>query len=113
MAFGVIDPTMWDEDEFVDLDRDSQLLWLYLLTGPESAKSCPGLIQIGAAALGEALRWTSEQSLAALGSLKALGWLELDERKRLIRIPNAPRYRPPSNHNILKGWWRLWNEVPD
>ncbi len=113
MAFGVIDPGMWDERQFVELTGDSKLLWFYLLTGPEACKSCPGLLQVGIAGLAECLRWATQDTKTSLQQLVGLGWVELDESTRLIRIPKAPHHRKPSNPNVVTGWWRRWKELPE
>jgi hypothetical protein len=39
--------------------------------------------------------------------------VELDARRRVLRVPNAPRYNPPANPNVLRGWWNQWREVPE
>jgi hypothetical protein len=113
VACAFIDPRMWDDEKFVALDDDAQLLWVYLITGPEATASVPGLIVIGIAGLAEARRRSTHDIAAALDRLRISGMVQLDPTSRLIRVPKAPFYRAPGNANVVRGWYRRWTSLPD
>jgi hypothetical protein len=113
MAYRKIDPTMWDDEQFIGLEsNDTRLLFVYLLTGPD-VTPLPGLIVTGAAAISEGLRMGFETVSKGLAELSRKGRIEIDARHRVIRIPNAPRYNAAENPNVLKGFWNHWKKVPE
>ena len=111
----MIDQRMWDDPDFVSLDRFTQMLWVYLLVGPEARDACPGLVRGGVASLSEALRVSSSDVHTALRTLSAppRAWLKVYPELRLIHIPRAPAYRGSCSGNVLRGWFRKWARVPD
>ncbi len=113
MAFASTDTRMWDDEKFVQLDDAAQILWNYLLTGPEAAQGPPGLILMGIAALAEARRRSSTEIANSLEVLRKAGMVEIDPTFRLIRLPKAPFYRPPANPNVIRGWYRRWSSLPN
>jgi hypothetical protein len=113
----MIDPRLWDDPEFVSLTPFVQKLWFYLLSGPEAYASCPGLLRLDVQSLAGALRASPGDVDAALVQLRALGWIQEDRERRVIRVPNAPRYRRPQHSQVsgrvLWSWFRRWRQVPD
>ena len=67
-----VDMRTWNDEKFRTLSDPAKLLWLRLLTGPETT-SIPGVIAIGRAALAEALGWETEALLEAFGEVFAKG----------------------------------------
>jgi hypothetical protein len=112
VAYSNIDPAIWDDDDFLDLQDDTKLLWLYLLTGPEASASVPGLILASAETFAAALRTGTIDTNRSLDALKAKGWIRIDSRRRLIQVPKAPRWKRPGNTKILTGWHRRWKSLP-
>lgn len=118
MAFSNIDPRLWDNDFFValgDLDdgRLAQITYLYLLSGPESSVSCPGLILLSVGSLAEGLRAPAADVHVALERLREVDFVQTDHRRRLIRVPDAPSLKQPGNCNVMTGWFRRWRDVPE
>lgn len=108
----MISPKMWDDERFVALPTaDAKLLWCYLLTGPSSG--VPGLRVGGPALYADALRADVELVQQSLDTLLRMSLIDYDKRRRLMRIPTAPRQAPCSNQFVVKGWWRAWQELPD
>ena len=114
---GNVNPQMWDDDRFVDLPYVwSKVLWTYLLT---CTQEIPGLIRGGVGSFAEALRVSDACAKRALGGLieapshAGLMMIEVDPLHRIVRVPNAPRYNPPGNPNVVVGWWRRWQQMPD
>lgn len=117
MAYANIDPAMWDDPYFYTLpaadgSRDAQILWFYMLTGPEAVHGVPGLIQTSVSGLADALRMESHPCDEACRVLLERELIEVDLQSRLIRIPGAPAHRRPGNPNVLLGWHRRWRNLP-
>lgn len=112
MAYGVITPGFWDDEKLADLGLEARLVAVFLLTGRQ-ATLIPGIVNLGVAGLSEAARLPMEAAAAGLAELERVGFAEVDARRRLIRIPNAPRYNPPANGNMLRGWYHRWKTLPD
>lgn len=112
MAYGTIDPAIWDDEDFLQLSSDAQLLWLYLLTGPEALAGVPGLILTTVEGLASARRRGTVDTAAHLDELKRRKWVRVDGRRRMVQIPNAPHYRKPGNSNVVTGWYRRWRSLP-
>lgn len=110
--FRKVDPRLWDDDKFVELSDDAKLLWLVILTGPQTSY-VPGLMTTGIGTLSEVLRKGFERVSEAFQELLKWGLIEHDPKRRVLRVPNAPRYNPPDNPNVLKGWFRVWQSAPE
>lgn len=108
-----IDPRMWDDDRFNALDPVAKLLWAYLLTGPHTVAWVPGIVQAGTASLAEAMRCSEKAIRAALADLRKAGLVDVDEPRRIVRLPNAPAYNPPGNPNVMRGFHRRWRALPE
>lgn len=110
-----IDPRMWGDEKFRDLSRpapNAQSLWQYLLTGPHT-NGCPGLYHVGEMALAESLEWSIEGFRKPFAELLQKGMIKADFKARVIFIPNAIRYDPPDNPNVLKKWGKDFDEIPE
>ena len=114
--FRKVDPRVWDDDKFIELSDDAKLLWLLILTGPQTSY-VPGLMTTGIGTLAEVLRKGSgegfERVSKAFQELLEMGLIEHDPKYRVLRVPNAPRYNPPDNPNVLRGWFRIWKSAPE
>lgn len=109
----VITPAMWDDADFANSAIETRIAWLWLLTGPLTSGSVPGLMVAGPAVVAEGARISVESARKALDDLRALEFIDVDERARLIRIPNAPRYKGCGAVNVVRGWFRRWKAIPE
>jgi len=110
-----IDPRMWGDEKFKALSKpqpNAQTLWQYLLTGPHT-NSCPGLFNIGEAALAENLGWPLEQFRKRFKELLDKEMVKADFVARVIFIPRAIFYDPPDNPNVVKHWSKMYDEIPE
>ena len=41
------------------------------------------------------------------------GMVKADWKRRVVWIPNAIRYHDPESLNVVKGWAKTWDEVPE
>jgi hypothetical protein len=107
-----IDPRMWNDDKFLSLQTETKMLWVYLLTGPH-VLPLPGIFVAGVGTLSDGMRNRYETVSKGLAELSGKGMVEVDAARLVMRIPNACRYNPPDNPNVLKGWWKLWGALPE
>ena len=112
MNYGVIDPRLWDDDKIPDLSDPAFRVWIFLLTS-RHAMRLPGLVVISAAGIAEDMARPRAYVSKALAELIKAQVCQLDERRRLIRVPRAPRYNPPGNGNVIKAWFSAWNLIPE
>lgn len=110
-----IDIRIWGDAKFGRLSPlvpSGQALWFYLLTGRETG-IIPGVLVAGRAALAESLRWPLEGFDKGFREVLQEGLAQADFDAPLIWIPNAVRYNPPANPNVVKSWRDAWDEVPE
>jgi hypothetical protein len=110
-----IDTRMWADAKFRALSSPpptGKYLWIALLTGPYTT-NLPGLFRVGEMALAEELGWTLEGFRKAFVELFREGLAKADWNARVVWIPNAIKYNPPDNPNVVKGWRDSWDEVPE
>lgn len=112
MPYRKIEPKLWDDELIADLDRDTKLVWVYLLTGKHTT-SLPGLWIATTLIIADGLRAPVEVVEKALVELERLGRIVRDQRRRLIRVPKSPRHNPADNARVVKGWWNQWADLPD
>ncbi len=112
MTYRTIHPQMWDDERFSSLSIEEKLVWIAILTGTQTT-CLPGLAICGVAALAEASRLDIDTVSKAFDTLSRLGMIIFNQKSRVIRVPNAPKYNPCSNEKVLKGWFRCWKDIPE
>jgi hypothetical protein len=108
----VLHPDFWDHEELAERSPWARLLFAFLVSGRE-ANLVPGLVNLGMAGLVESSRIPAEHASAAMRELIDHGFAQVDEKKRLIRVPNGPKKNPPMNADMLSGWYRRWKALPE
>jgi uncharacterized phage protein (TIGR02220 family) len=114
---------MWGDRRFRELSSpppNGKSLWQYLLTGPRTTQ-LPGLLVASAAVMADDLKWPLEGFMKAFAEVSAKGMAKADWdagvvvlSKALIDSSGQPRDTSrPESPNVLKGWAKAWNEVPD
>jgi hypothetical protein len=63
--------------------------------------------------IAEAMGWSVEQLRKPFAELLRAGLVRVDFEARLIWLPNAMKYNPPANPNVVKGWASEWDELPE
>lgn len=104
--------SIWSDRKFRALDDDGKLLFLYLLTSPETT-SVPGCIGAGRAAISEGLEWESDRLMEAFAQLEARGMAAADWRARFIWLPNALKHIVPASWQHVKGWIKYIHILPE
>jgi hypothetical protein len=113
--YRVVQPALWGSAFFRSLPKpapSAQLLFLYLMTGPESC-GIPGVANIGEAALAEALRWSVPVLRKQLRVLIAADALVFDKDARLAFVPNELESTRPANPNVASHWAHVLSELPE
>lgn len=106
---------VWDDKAFGALSKpkaNAQTLWLRLLCGPETTP-IPGVVRAGLASLAEALDWTIRDTTRCWEEISALNMASADWKARVIWLPNAFKHRGPRSEQDVKGWRRVWAELPE
>lgn len=106
---------MWGDDRFRTLSKpnpNGQTLWIYLLTGPHTSP-LPGAFVAGEASLAEALNWPLQAFRKAFTEILGCGLGKFDRSTRLVFLPKAVIHNPPQSVNVVKGWRKAFNELPD
>lgn len=119
---------IWLDAKFRALSDDGKMLFLFLLTCPDSG-TMPGLLRMGKAGLAESLDWSQDRLAKALPEVfpKALpkafakGFPEAfrgalavaDWEARLVYLPNALRYNLPQSPNVVRSWSDQWDALPE
>lgn len=104
--------SMWGDAKFRALSDDGKILWLYLLTGPETT-SAPGCIAVGRASLAEGLDWEMERFDAAFAELDEKGMAKADWRARFVWLPNSTKYLVPVGYKHVIGWLPYIQVLPE
>lgn len=112
MRYRKIDVRVWFDDKFRSLSDDGKLIWFYLLSNPNTT-AIPGLYRLSAEAAAADLGWTLERWLKGFAEPFRKGMAKADWTAHVVYIPNAIRYNPPENPNVVKGWTTALDEIPD
>ena len=113
LSVWLVDPKLWDDSKFLSLNPIGRLAWLCILTGA-GRTALPGLTtNFDALTLASSLRFEVTECTFAIRDLLERDMAQYDPAVRVLRVPRAPRYAICRNPNMLAGWYRLWNSVPD
>src|SRR6266566_5534859 len=105
-----VDTRLWGDRKFLACNDDGRMLWLFLLTC--QSLPIPGLIVAGEAAMAEQIGWSAERLRKGFAELSRNG-LRVVGDGRVSWLPKALEYQPPSNPNVVKGWSKTWDDVPE
>lgn len=114
-AYRKVSLRMWQDLKFRALSPpppSGQTLWVYVITG-EHTTAIPGLSRVGELGLAEALGWDIRSFRAMWSEIAVLGMASADWNARVLWVPNAIKYNPPENPNVVKSWARVWSELPE
>jgi hypothetical protein len=103
-----IDPRMWNDDKFRTMSHEGQLVWIYMLTGPDSNRI--GLYQFSIARASEDIGIETASVRRSIDVIMSSGMAFYDDHSRLIFIPKWLEYNEPSGANQAVG---LLDDVED
>ncbi|MBP9863405.1 MAG: conserved phage C-terminal domain-containing protein [Kofleriaceae bacterium] len=118
-----VEVQVWTDEAFRSLSSaqpNGQTLWLYLLTGPRTI-SIPGVVIGREAVMADDLGWSVEAFREAFAEAFREGLAEGDWKAGLVVLKKAlidstgePRdTTKPESPNVIKGWAKSWDEVPE
>lgn len=113
--YRMVDVRIHGDAKFLSLSPDQpsgRALFKHLLICEENGP-LPGVVRAGAASLAEALEWSPEGLRERFGELFREGLAEADWRARLVFLPNGIKYNPPNNPNVVAGWAKHWDALPE
>ncbi len=104
---------LWGDAKFRELDPASKMLWMYLLTAPETCP-LPG-IHIGRQGqLTESAMLPDREAFdRAFAQLETLGMVKADWDARVVWLPNTFRYNQPLNPSVTVAWVREVAKLPE
>ena len=100
---------------FGDIRVDERAEWLIeriAATGSTVLRRL-GETRAGEMALAEELGWSIEGFREAFAELLAKGLVKADLSARVVWVPNAMKYNPPENPNVVKSWRTAWDEISE
>lgn len=103
---------VWRDKRFRALSDRAQIVFLRLLTGPETTR-VPGLVEAGRLQLAEALWWEPEDFDAAWGEIEHAELAVCDWRSQLVYLPRALKHRPIYGTDQATGVVRALADVAD
>lgn len=107
-----VNPNLWDDEGFVSASDFDRVVYFILLAGPHLT-ACPGLQHAGPGSLGEILRRPADKVRQSLARLADMNFISCNVDKRVIWIPNSPKFNPAESPNHIRAWWSRWSEIPN
>lgn len=107
----LIDPRLWDDDEFLALGDSARMLYITMLAGPDCGR-IPGLFRGTVSTLAENLHRTFQELELAMKECESRGVAIVDRRRKVICLPHGPRWSIRPNPNQIRSWWFTWRDLP-
>lgn len=110
-----VDVRIWNDAKFNNLSPmkpSGQALFLYLLTNPDTT-SIPGMMRFSEAGAADALGWSIRAFRKAWREIESQNLAKADFKRRFLWLPNAIKYNKPESPNVIKGWFKHYQELPE
>jgi hypothetical protein len=102
---------IWNDDKFPFATDDCKLVWFHLKTTPFSTPL--GIFKAPVQGLAAEIHWPLKRYGEALKEGIEKGFWNVDGRFHVVYFPNFFKYNKPENPNVLKGWLKSWDEIPE
>lgn len=109
--FRKIDVRMWNDKKFCRLSRDAKLLFVMLLTHPNTTQL--GFGRWSKTSMAEELMWDLAGFESAFAELQTAQMVAYDTFGRLFWLPNFLKYNLPANPNVVISWATLPDLIPE
>lgn len=106
-----IDVRVWNDKKFSDFPDDGKLAFLFLLTHPNLTSL--GAMRATKAGLAEELGWAGPKFGRVFDSLVTADMVRFDARASFLWLPNFLRYNAPENPNVVRGWAKSLDLLPE
>ena len=100
---------MWNGESFRALSDRARLLWLYLLTSPETTM-VPGIVPSSLLTIAARVRWTEPDTAAAMAELEEAGMAVYDPAG-LVWLPEGIEHNPPDAPTNVLAWAGVWGDM--
>lgn len=108
--FRKIDPRIWNDAKFSSLSNDAKLLFIYLLTSPQTQMI--GAVPMRAETVAAELGFDMERYGIRYRELYDLGIAEYDDRG-LYWVKNYLKYNSPDNPKVVISWRECLDFLPE
>lgn len=105
-----IDVRIWNDAKFNALSSDAQLIFLYLLTSPQTTML--GAVPVDKHTVSRILKFDDIRYGIGYKQLSEYGMLEYDEAG-IFWIKNFLKYNPPENPKVVISWSSLLDLLPE
>lgn len=109
--FRKVDVRIWNDSAFMAFSDDAKLVFLFLLTHPNLTSL--GAMRATRAGLAEELGWPLPKFSRALAAITRAGAAEHDPAAAFLWLPNFLRYNSPENRNVVIGWAKALDLLPE
>lgn len=106
-----IDPRIWNDGKFSSLSHESQRLFLYILTHPSMTSL--GAFRATRSGILEELGLDVKEFAEVFDEPFRKGLFKYDEKHAIIFAPNFLKYNPPENPNVVTGWAKSLDLIPE
>ncbi len=105
-----IDPRIWNDAKFSNLSNDAKLLFIYLLTSPQTQMI--GAVPMRAESVAAELGFDMERYGIRYQELYDMGIAEYDDRG-LYWVKNFLKYNSPDNPKVVISWRECLDFLPE
>lgn len=105
-----IDPRIWNDAKFSHLSNDAKLLFIYLLTSPQTQMI--GAVPMRAESVAAELGFDMERYAIRYQELHSMGIAEYDDRG-LYWVKNFLKYNSPDNPKVVISWRECLDFLPE
>jgi|688.fasta_scaffold682453_2 hypothetical protein len=106
-----ISPLFWSDSEVRQLDAETKLLALYLLTSEH--RNLEGLYRLPLPYIQADLGWSSMDVDVRMAALEERGFLSYDFMAEVVLVRKALKYHQPLTDKQIQGAINALQEVPD
>ncbi len=105
-----IDPRIWNDAKFSSLSNDAKLLFIYLLTSPQTQMI--GAVPMRSESVAAELGFDMERYVIRYQELYDMGIAEYDDRG-LYWVKNYLKYNSPDNPKVVISWRECLDFLPE
>ena len=106
-----IDPRIWNDAKFSALSNEAQRTFIFVLTHPMMTGI--GTFRTTIGGMADELRIDPKGFREVFQELLSKGLVKYDEKGCLIYAPNFMKYNEPENANVVKGWMKVLEYLPE
>jgi len=112
--YRMVQVSTWGDQKFCSLSKPQpcgQFLFLFLMTGKYTI-NIPGVVIAKPAEMAGYLEWPLEAFGEAFAEVLAKGMAKADPAG-LVWLPKGPLHNKPASPNVVRGWKKTWDLLPE